>query len=257
MSETPPSDYALPGDGIGVTRFDPYAVWLDLRPGKPGSLYELLNVDENCSTADIEQAAQQQMAKLRKYQVSQHRDAAESLMNEVSAACDTLIDIASRRRYDEQRAASTAQYTPENPPPAPSGDSTRLSLPAIPPPADCGAQLLICPMCQEWWMVSAQLAGRQILCVGCQGNLQVSPDVCSLTRAPAPPAPPLPPLPPEPPILTEPAATEVGQNVIIEEVKGSGRTTTQELEDYAGQFVVVVASTVLLLAVLLSLMLTL
>ncbi len=174
----------------GVTRFDPYASWLDL-PDKPATYYQLLAVDPQSSTAEVEAAAAAQLAKLRKHQLGPHHEAATQLSNEVSTACDVLTDHARREAYDQQLKNNAPTSTSSDA--GTTSDGSQPPIPDVPSEAEVRQQLLICPVCYEWWMVSPRFAGRQILCVGCQTSLQVSPDMINLTVAPQPPPQPQPP----------------------------------------------------------------
>jgi len=259
-----------------ITRFNPYAAWLQL-PQVPTTYYQLLDIDPGSDVATIEKAAQTQLAKLRRRQIGQHCDAAQLLMNQVSTACDTLSCEITRNSYDQQLRDLQDKNTPASPLPvnlqrsqatastlreSPTGSTAPADagaevvetlqswpvLPEVPPAANCKDQLLICPLCNEWWIVSPQLSGRQILCIGCQSSLHVSADMCSLTPAVQPPPQPQPPEPPEIPSRAESAA---GSSA-VEDGAASYQPTLVELEDYAGQIVAVGAACLLILAVLLT-----
>jgi len=83
--------------------FDPYHTWLAIPPEEqPPDHYRLLGLVryETC-TALIEEAADRQMAHIRRHQLGPHRQKCEALLGQVSRARVCLLDAERKQAYDD------------------------------------------------------------------------------------------------------------------------------------------------------------
>jgi len=106
--------------------FDPYHRWLGIPPkDQPPHHYRLLGIDlfENDHEV-IRDATERQMAHVRRYQLGQHSEISQKILNELAAAKSCLIDRDKKASYD---AALKAKLST-------SDSSTEYLAPAIPPP---------------------------------------------------------------------------------------------------------------------------
>jgi hypothetical protein len=120
--------------------FNPYHVWLGIPPEEqPANYYRLLGLRLFETSADvIDNAADRQMAHLRKIQVGKHSELSQRLLNEVAAARVCLLDPKKRVAYDRQLRASS---TPPTAVPAPPAFEVPVSA-AVPQPATPWNELL-------------------------------------------------------------------------------------------------------------------
>lgn len=104
--------------------FDPYYKWLGIPLGqRPPNLYQLVGVQMFEKDFDvIANACDQRMAHLRTFATSQHRELAEQLLNEVSAARVTLLNPRLKAGYDSNQRA---KYPPTGQASIASRDNTR------------------------------------------------------------------------------------------------------------------------------------
>ncbi len=108
--------------------FDPYHKWLGIPPAEqPPDYYRLLGITRFESDPDvISNAADQRMVYLQTFRTGQHVEAAERLLNEVSAARVCLLSP------DNGRADVRAEYNRQlrtgstKPPPPPSIPLTKM-----------------------------------------------------------------------------------------------------------------------------------
>jgi serine/threonine protein kinase len=100
--------------------FDPYYKWLGIPVvERPPNLYQLIGVQSFEKDFDvITSACDQRMAHLRTFAASQHRELAERLLNEVSAARVTLLNPRLKAGYDSTLRSKL-------PPPLPGGIASR------------------------------------------------------------------------------------------------------------------------------------
>lgn len=100
--------------------FDPYYKWLGIpAEQRPPTLYQLVGVQMFEKDYDvITNACDQRMTHLRTFAMSQHRELAEQLLNEVSAARVTLLNPRLKAGYD---SSLRSKY----PPPGQSGIASR------------------------------------------------------------------------------------------------------------------------------------
>lgn len=115
-----------------MSAFDPYHVWLGIPPSEqPPNHYRLLALAPfEASPEVIENAAERQMAHVRRAAHGKHGDESQRILNEISAAQRALLDGARKARYDAElreklspparAVAQTIEYTP--------------AIPAAPPP---------------------------------------------------------------------------------------------------------------------------
>lgn len=86
------------------TKFDPYYDWLGIAPKhQPPHHYRLLGLElfeENESA--IENAADRQMAHVRTAQTGDHKEDAQRLLNQISAARVCLLDPTTKQAYDDR-----------------------------------------------------------------------------------------------------------------------------------------------------------
>jgi len=109
--------------------FDPYYQWLGIPPNEqPPNHYRLLGLNPLENNADvIDRKADALMAYLRTFQVSQHAEHSQELLNEVAAARICLLDPKTKAAYDTKlRRELERRLTP----------ATRLKPPSVPPVAN-------------------------------------------------------------------------------------------------------------------------
>ena len=84
--------------------FDPYYTWLGIPPRhQPPDLYRLLGLERfEDNTEAIRDAAERQIAHVRRYQLGEHAQWSQQILNELARASATLTDAASKRRYDAE-----------------------------------------------------------------------------------------------------------------------------------------------------------
>jgi hypothetical protein len=105
--------------------FDPYYRWLGIPPGEqPPNHYRLLGIQLFENDLDvIENAADQRMGHLRKFQTGQNASLSQKLLNEVAAAKVCLLNAEKKAAYDGQLRtnleALAAAAAPPAPPPGP------------------------------------------------------------------------------------------------------------------------------------------
>jgi hypothetical protein len=84
--------------------FDPYFEWLSIRDDeKPPNHYRLLGTDlfeDNVSV--VANAADRQMAHVRRFQGGKHSEVSQKLLNELAAAKICLLNPAKKQQYDER-----------------------------------------------------------------------------------------------------------------------------------------------------------
>jgi hypothetical protein len=106
-----------------MTPFDPYHKWLGIpETARPISKYRLLGIDDFESDRDvISAAAERQTIYLRTLQAGEHEVLVAQLLNEVSLARVTLLNVDDKAEYDEGlREQQTPEPVPEpTPPPIP------------------------------------------------------------------------------------------------------------------------------------------
>ena len=97
------------------SEFDPYRELLDIKsPERPPNHYELLGIDLfEGNRVKIDDAAGERMSRLQELANSEHMDASQKLLNEMSAARRCLLNETKKMAYDEdvrtrQRRASSA-----------------------------------------------------------------------------------------------------------------------------------------------------
>lgn len=112
------------------TTFDPYHVWLGIPPAEqPPNHYRLLALAPLEDTPEvIENAADRQMAHVRRAASGRHAEQSQRLLNEISAAARCLLDPERKAAYDASlqdegtsahRLAQTLDWAPASPPAAP------------------------------------------------------------------------------------------------------------------------------------------
>lgn len=82
--------------------FDPYHKWLGIPPDEqPPNHYSLLGVRDFESDPDvIEHATNRQIAHVRTFQIGQHSDHSQKLLNEISIAKVVLLNLEKKTGYD-------------------------------------------------------------------------------------------------------------------------------------------------------------
>jgi len=117
--------------------FDPYHRWLGIPPrDQPASHYRLLGLVPFEDDAEvIRDAAERQIAHVRRYASGKHSDLSQRILNELAAAKGCLLDPPKKELHDAQLRAEVAREA--QPVPAPPPD--KMSMPAPPssskPPA--------------------------------------------------------------------------------------------------------------------------
>ena len=88
--------------------FDPYYTWLGIPPkDQPPSHYRLLGLELFESDVEvIRDAAEQRMAHVRTYQLAQHSELSQKILNELAAAKLCLLDPERKASYDAQLRAT-------------------------------------------------------------------------------------------------------------------------------------------------------
>ena len=113
--------------------FDAYHQWLGIPPGEqPPSAYRLLGLRPLESDSEvIQNAADRQTLHLRTYQLGEHADISERLLNEVAAARLLLLNPTKKAEYDRELSAEgkTELETPAFDQAAPSGEPAMLGVP--------------------------------------------------------------------------------------------------------------------------------
>jgi antitoxin component YwqK of YwqJK toxin-antitoxin module len=96
--------------------FDPYHRWLGIHPkDQPPHHYRLLGIDLFENDAEvIRDAAERQMAHVRKYQLGKHSAISQKILNELAAAKACLFDPVKKAKYDDSLKSTL------NSPPLPS-----------------------------------------------------------------------------------------------------------------------------------------
>ena len=91
--------------------FDPYYKWLGIRPDeRPITHYRLLGLQSFEGDLDvISNAADQRMASLKTYQIGQHSDHSQRLLNELSRARVCLLNPQKKADYDQSLRAEMAR----------------------------------------------------------------------------------------------------------------------------------------------------
>ena len=85
-----------------MQKFDPYHRWLGIPPHEqPPTLYRLLGISDFESDQDvIKEATYRQIGHIKQYSSGPHRDAANRILNELSQAQVTLLDLKKKTQYD-------------------------------------------------------------------------------------------------------------------------------------------------------------
>lgn len=121
--------------------FDPYRSWLGIRDAKrPPNHYRLLGLEAFEDDAEvISNAADRQMSHVRTFQAGKFSEVSQRLLNELSGARLTLLDVKRKKPYDEklreELAGSRIHAAPPTPPPPP----------PVPPPPRSGLQAVASP----------------------------------------------------------------------------------------------------------------
>jgi hypothetical protein len=123
--------------------FDPYRKWLGIPPEEqPPDHYRLLGIAPLESDPDvIENAADRQMAHVRRYQSGRYSEHSQRVLNELSAAKVCLLDPARKADYDNHLRenlllGSMAKAPPPAAPPMAAGPPMAAPPSAPPLPAD-------------------------------------------------------------------------------------------------------------------------
>ncbi|MCA9264473.1 MAG: hypothetical protein KDA60_11515 [Planctomycetales bacterium] len=84
--------------------FDPYRKWLGIRdPERPPNHYRLLGIELFEDDPDvISAAADRQMGHIRRYQVGEHSEASQQILNEIAAAKICLLREDKKHAYDQR-----------------------------------------------------------------------------------------------------------------------------------------------------------
>ena len=84
--------------------FDPYHRWLGISPkDQPPNHYRLLAIDRFEPDPEvIRDAAERQMAHVRTYQLGEHVELSQRILNELAAAKACLLDPARKAKYDDR-----------------------------------------------------------------------------------------------------------------------------------------------------------
>lgn len=95
--------------------FDPYHKWLGIPPSEqPPNYYRLLGINVFEEDPEVIQAAaDRQMGHVRTYQLGQHSDASQRLLNELAAALVCLSDSVKKAEYDARLRADVAEKAAE------------------------------------------------------------------------------------------------------------------------------------------------
>lgn len=103
------------------TEFDPYHRWLGIPPKhQPADYYRLLGLERFEDDPEvIVDAAERQIAHVRRYQLGQHVDLSQRILNELAAAKACLLTAAKKAEYDRklrEQAAAQEQLQRQNRP---------------------------------------------------------------------------------------------------------------------------------------------
>jgi hypothetical protein len=93
----------IPGESIVVaTAFDPYHRWLGIRPeDQPADHYRLLGLSRFEDDPEaIRDAAERQIAHVRRYALGQHQAISQKILNELAAAKACLLNPDKKQAYD-------------------------------------------------------------------------------------------------------------------------------------------------------------
>ena len=87
-----------------MSEFDPYHIWLGIpETARPISKYRLLGTDDfENNRGVISTAAERQTVFLRTLQAGEHEVLVAQLLNEVSQARVTLLNVEQKAEYDEE-----------------------------------------------------------------------------------------------------------------------------------------------------------
>jgi hypothetical protein len=98
--------------------FDPYHIWLGIRPEEqPPNYYRLLGIalfEDNIEA--IRDAAEQRMAHVRTYQLGRHLQLSQKILNELATAKACLLDLAKKAAYDDSLRSQAVDTSPPPPP---------------------------------------------------------------------------------------------------------------------------------------------
>ncbi|MBN1590994.1 MAG: hypothetical protein JW888_15885 [Pirellulales bacterium] len=110
---------------------DPYHKWLGIPPSEqPPNAYRLLGLRLLESNPEvIQNAVDRQTLHLRTYQLGEHSDASQRLLNEVAAAQLILLDADKKTRYDAELLAKSRPISSTSFEPAPPGEPVLLGVP--------------------------------------------------------------------------------------------------------------------------------
>ena len=102
--------------------FDPYYKWLGIPPkDQPPDHYRLLGIDLfECDPDVIADAAMQRMAHVRTYQLGQHQELSQKILNELATAKARLLDPEEKTEYDAGLRKRLAETEPPAERPVPS-----------------------------------------------------------------------------------------------------------------------------------------
>src|SRR5262245_53892315 len=89
-------------------QFDPYHRWLGIpKKFRPPTCYQLLGLGEFEDDSEaIADAAERQMAHVRRYAVGSHAELSQRILRELAAARTCLLDPARRAAYDKMLRGS-------------------------------------------------------------------------------------------------------------------------------------------------------
>jgi hypothetical protein len=142
-----------------MSDFDPYHKWLGIsETARPVSKYRLLGIDEFESDRDvISAAAERQTVYLRTLQAGEHAVLVAELLNEVSQARVTLLNVSQKAEYDEElRKQQTPELESE---PAPEEDPMAFAAEQLAAdssrPATRSRSLVGKPFWKEPWAAAA------------------------------------------------------------------------------------------------------
>ena len=140
--------------------FDPYHRWLGIPPrDQPPNYYRLLGLDRfESDPGVIATAADRQMAHLRGYQIGEHADLSQQILNELAAVRVCLLDPDRKTRYDAALASGRSP-APESGPMVQDDTLELTEQPADDPPFS--AKILDAgePTSEEWDARIEALAG--------------------------------------------------------------------------------------------------
>ena len=95
--------------------FDPYHRWLGIPPKhQPPDHYRLLGIELFESDPEVvRDAAERQMAHVRRYALGKHAELSQRILNELAAAKSCLIDPAKKTQYDARLRSQLAADEPK------------------------------------------------------------------------------------------------------------------------------------------------